>query len=212
MNPRNIARFLGAALAMTWALLSTPIDIPSASADPCTDAEVVFARGTGEPPGVGGVGQAFIDSLESQVPGRSIGVYPVNYPATNNYAASAATGADDASAHIQDMIARCPNTKMVLGGYSQGAAVIDLSTQQMPPKTVDHIAAVALFGNPSSAYASNLSGSAFPAISLPYRPKTIELCLPDDMICAEGGNIVPHLMYVQNGMPDQAAAFVAARL
>lgn len=212
MSPRNILRFLGVAAVTTWALLSAPIDVPPASADPCPDAEVVFARGTGEPPGVGGVGQAFIDSLNSQVPGRSIGVYPVNYPATNNYAASAAAGADDASTHIQDMIAHCLNTKMVLGGYSQGAAVIDLSTQQIPPKTVDHVAAVALFGNPSSTYASNLSGGAFPAISPPYRPKTIELCVPDDMICAESGNIVPHLMYVQNGMPNQAATFVAARL
>lgn len=65
MGARNLARIFGVAVAMTWLLLSAPVDIPSAAADPCPDSEVVFARGTGEPPGVGRVGQAFIDSLRS---------------------------------------------------------------------------------------------------------------------------------------------------
>ena len=43
------------------------IDIPSAWAAPCPDVEVVFARGTAEPPNVSGIGQVFVDSLQSQV-------------------------------------------------------------------------------------------------------------------------------------------------
>ena len=60
--------------------------MPSASAQPCPDVEVVFARGTGEPPGVGGVGQAFVDALRSKVGGKSVDVYPVNYPASSDFA------------------------------------------------------------------------------------------------------------------------------
>ena len=34
---------------------------PSASAQPCSEVEVIFARGTSEPPGIGRVGQALTD-------------------------------------------------------------------------------------------------------------------------------------------------------
>src|SRR6516225_8742064 len=83
-SAHQIAGFLGAAVVST-AALTAAITIPSATAAPCPDVEVVFARGTNEPPGVGGVGQAFIDSLRGQVPGRSVGVYAVNYPATDDF-------------------------------------------------------------------------------------------------------------------------------
>jgi cutinase len=94
VNARQFAPLLGVAVVTTWTtLLSAPILIASASAASCPDVEVTFARGTNEPPGVGGVGQAFIDSLRSQVGGRSIGVYPVNYPASDDFAPSASAGA-----------------------------------------------------------------------------------------------------------------------
>ncbi|MCE9516873.1 MAG: cutinase family protein, partial [Mycobacterium sp.] len=55
---------------------------PHAAAVACNDVEVVFARGTNEPVGVGRVGDAFITELRNRVPNRSIGVYAVNYPAS----------------------------------------------------------------------------------------------------------------------------------
>jgi len=212
MHPATIARILAVAAAATWALLSLPVAIPPAAADPCPFSEVVFARGTGEPPGVGGTGAAFIDALRSQVPGRTIEVYPVNYPASPDYRASSTAGAEDASAHVESTVANCPSTRVVLGGYSQGAAVIDLATESMPPRVAEHVAAVALFGNPSSAYASSLMGGPLPTIAPAYRSKSIDLCTPDDIICAENGNMVAHLLYVQDGMVNDAAAFVASRL
>jgi cutinase len=173
---------------------------------------VVFARGTNEPPGVGGVGQAFVDALRSQVPGRSVGVYAVNYPATDAFASSSFAGAGDARAHIESMAANCPNTRMVLGGYSQGAGVIDMSTDSMPPQVANHVAAVALFGNPESTFARTLGGGRLPTISPLYRPKTIDMCVPNDPICSEGRNGGAHVAYVQTGMTSQAAAFAASRL
>lgn len=198
-------------MVMTWTLLSTPIAIPSASAASCPDSEVVFARGTNEPPGVGGVGQAFIDSLRSQVPGRSIGVHAVNYPATDDFIRSSLAGAGDAHAHIESMAANCPNTRMVLGGYSQGAGVIDMTTDDLPPQVANHVAAVAVFGNPESTFSRALGGGRLPVISPLYRPKTIDLCVPDDPICSEGRNPAAHVAYVP-GMTNQAAAFAASRL
>jgi cutinase len=211
MSARDIARILGVAVAMAWAL-SALVDTRHASAGPCPDVEVVSARGTDEPPGVGYVGQAFIDSLRSKVPERSVGVYGVNYPATDDFVRSESAGADDGSAHVQSTVANCPNTKMVLGGYSQGAAVIDMVTEELPPEVADHVAAVAVFGNPKSTFARKLGGGQLPAISPLYRPKTIDLCVPDDPICSEGKNEAAHHLYDQNGMTNQAAAFAASRL
>jgi len=211
MSSRSFARIVGAALVAVWALSTAPAAMRVAFADPCPDAEVVFARGTGEPPGVGGAGQAFIDSLTAQVPGKSVGVYPVNYPATPDYVNSAHAGAGDAVAHVQGTAANCPNTKIVLGGYSQGAGVMDMTSHQLPAQVANHVAAVALFGNPQSSYAKQLSDNQIPAINPSYSPKTIDICLPDDNICAEGGSIIAHLGYVPDAT-NQAATFVAHKL
>lgn len=121
---RRLTSLVAAAFAAATLLL-TPALAPPASAG-CPDAEVVFARGTGEPPGLGRVGQAFVSSLRQQT-NKSIGTYGVNYPANGDFLA-AADGANDASDHIQQMASACRATRLVLGGYSQGAAVIDIVT------------------------------------------------------------------------------------
>ena len=82
MCPRQIARFVIAALVVAGGLLCAPS--PIASAD-CSDVEVVFARGTGEPPGVGGIGEPFVDALRSAVGAKSLNVYPVNYEASSDF-------------------------------------------------------------------------------------------------------------------------------
>ena len=85
LNAGRIARLVGVAAVTMWAaLLSVPT--PSASAYPCPDVEVIFARGSGEPPGVGGVGQAFVDALRAQAGGKSLAVYPVDYAASTDFA------------------------------------------------------------------------------------------------------------------------------
>ncbi len=230
MNARQFARLLGAAAVTTGAaLLSAPILATSASAAPCPDVEVTFARGTDEPPGVGGVGQAFIDSLRSQVGGRSVGVYPVNYPAGDDFAPSASAGATDAHAHVRSVVANCPSTRIVLGGYSLGAMVIDLATIARAPVVgltpdtltadeADHVAVVATFGNPSDRYL----GGPISEVSPWYGAKAIDLCAPGDPVCTPGGALAlpshdelfspVHLSYMQSGMPSQAATFAANHL
>ena len=231
MNSRQVARLLGAAVVTTWAMpLTTSTLIAPASAAPCPDVEVTFARDTGEPPGVGGVGQAFIDSLRSQVGGRSLGVYPVNYPATDDFAASASAGAVDTHAHVTSMVANCPNTKLVLGGYSLGAGAVDMATIARAPiaglvpdiLTADeaaHVAALATFGNPSDRFLGATIGELSPW----YGEKAVDLCAPGDPVCTPGGGLLAlpthddmsapaHHSYQQSGMPGQAASFVAGHL
>ncbi|MEE6177974.1 cutinase family protein [Mycobacterium sp. 050134] len=213
---------LGAAVASLAVLPTSPV--PSASADPCPDVEVVFARGTTEPPGVGRVGQSFVDTLRSHVGARSVSVYPVNYPATTDFP-TAVDGISDAGTHVEQMAAMCPRTKLVLGGYSQGAAVMGFVTssavpegahlvaalQPMPADVANHVAAVTLFGKPSSQFMSIINEPPVTVGPL-YAPKTIELCVPGDPICTGGGDVTAHRRYVEAGMVDQAADFAASRL
>ena len=210
------------------ALLSPALAIPSASAAPCPDVEVVFARGTFEPPGVGETGQAFVNALRSKVGSKSVDVYPVNYPASLDFAA-ASDGVIDASNKVQAVVASCPNTKIVLGGYSQGAAVagyitadsvpvgFDLPpgiTGPMPAGVADHVAAVTLFGKPSQGFLQMIANTAPPiTVGHLYTAKTEEICIPEDPICSPGGNDNgAHTLYAVNGMTNQAADFVAGHL
>jgi cutinase len=212
MRARKISRILGATAAMAC-VLSACAHTNHATAGPCTDVEVVSARGTGESPGPGYNGQAFVDALRPKIPGKSLGVYAVDYPASDDIAKSLAAGADDARAHVQSRVANCPNTRIVLTGHSQGAAVMDLVTQQLPPEAADHVAAVAVFGNPRGTFArKEMGGSSPPTLNPLYLPKTIDLCVPDDPVCTEGTNWDAHQHYISSGMVSQAATFVAGRL
>jgi len=187
------------------------------AAESCSDVEVVFARGTAEPAGLGRVGQAFVDELQNDLGGRTVSSYAVNYPASYDFLQSAPVGADDASAHIQATAAACPDTSIVIGGYSQGAAAVDLITadpnatfgfgRPMPAAVADHVAAVAVFGNPS-----NRIGKSLPAFSPLYGTKTIDLCNGADPVCSTGDDRPAHSQYVQTGLTQQAADFVAAKI
>jgi cutinase len=213
MSMTRILRIFGLLGLAATAVPIALIYVPPVAAAPCPDVEVVFARGTTEPPGVGGIGQAFVDSLRSRLGERSVGVYAVNYPASRDFGSSTPAGRDDVSAHVQSMAASCPDTQMVLGGYSQGAAVLDLATVAMPPGVADHVAATAMFGGPRSSFADSLSPGPLPGVGPLYAAKTVEMCVPNDPICFEGGrDWGAHGAYVRTGMVDQAASFAVGRL
>src|SRR3981189_452976 len=93
--------------------LAAPTPSANAADDSCPSVEVVFARGTNEAPGVGATGQAFVDALTARLPGKTVDVYGVNYPASLNFG-QAADGIADASTKIQSIAASCPTTKIVL--------------------------------------------------------------------------------------------------
>jgi hypothetical protein len=217
---------LGAAVVAAAVPLSSPIGIPFASAAPCSDVEVVFARGTGEPPGVGPTGQAFVDSLRPRVGARSLGVYAVNYPASDDWP-TGVNGIRDASAHVVATATNCPKTRMVLGGWSQGAAVmgfvtsaavpdgVDPATVPKPlqPDLADHVAAVVLFGEPN-ARAMNFLGEPPIVIGPLYAGKAIQLCVPDDAVCSDGLDFAAHNpdLYAGDGTVNQGAAFATSHL
>jgi cutinase len=219
MTGVTLLKMSGRLAAITAAVVcaATPLAVaPSATADPCPDIEVIFARGTNDAPGLGNPGQAFTDTLRGLVGARTMTTYAVNYPASYDFLA-AADGANDAAARIATMAATCPSTKLVLGGYSQGAAVVDMlagipplgnkigeigSAPPLASNLVPNVAAVAVFGNPATKFSNPITRSVFGG-------RAIDLCKDGDPICSRGRNPFAHSDYVSAGLTDQAASYVA---
>ena len=216
---------------MLTAMLAGSFGAPAsakAADNSCPAVEVVFARGTNETPGVGATGQSFVDALTARLPGKAVDVYGVNYPASMNFG-QAADGIADASNKIQSVAASCPSTQIVLGGYSQGAAVAGYTTTDtvpagfdlpagitgpMSPAVAPHVAAVVLFGTPDTWVMNLLDRSAPPiTIGQSYIAKTVQLCATGDPVCFPGGlDRSAHSSYKNNGMADQAADFAVGQL
>jgi cutinase len=126
----------------------------------------------------------------------------VDYAASDDFTAgieladTGIVGIRDESNHIEATAANCPDTRMVLGRYSQGAVVTGCATAEdvppgmsamavpdpMPPEIADHVAAVVLFGEPSAPF---LQSYGAPAIVIDPRcaAKTIALCATGDTVC-----------------------------
>jgi cutinase len=217
-----VALMIPAAVAL---IASAPVALiasaPTAHGAPCPDVELIFARGTSEPVGAGRVGQALAGQLAPQLGGRSHGIYGVNYPATYDFLA-AADGAADATNRIAAMSQQCPSTRYVLGGYSQGAAVVDMlvgipplgdkvgeigSAPPLPPVLADKVAAVVVFGNPSAKFGKPVS-----IAMTPFAGKGIDLCNDGDPICSQGRNPFAHTSYEKTPLVGQAAGFVSSLL
>ena len=214
-----------AATAAGAAILFTP-GVPAASAQPCPDTELVFARGTGEPPGVGPTGQAFANALGARLAPHPLSVYAVNYPAIDQWD-TGIDGIRDAGAHVVSRATACPQTKLVLGGYSQGAAVMGFVTSAQVPDGVDpatvpkpldpdvaeHVAAVVLFAMPNERAMKFLKEPTI-AIGPSYQGKTLQVCAPEDAVCSEGLSFAAHDSYAGDDatMVEQGADFAARRL
>ncbi|ADG96632.1 cutinase [Segniliparus rotundus DSM 44985] len=207
-----------------------------AHADACPDVEVAFARGTNEPPGLGYMGEYFVDGLRERLPGKAIDAYAVDYPAVLS-PESLGDGGNDLSQHVQNVARSCPSTKIVLGGFSQGAGVVDLVTvsplptqsinlpilgevsladtgfdQPLPTNVFPHIAAVAVFGNPVKHVYDGV-------LPMPdgLRSRTDDECADGDPVCHLPGpddlsNFHNHDSYIDRGLTDKAADFVVQHL
>lgn len=205
------------ASVLTAALVGVALSIgtaPTAVAEPeCPDVEVLFARGTDEPAGIGNVGQSLVDTLRPMLKGMTIATYAVKYPASYDFL-EAAAGANDMSRRIKTMVATCPDTQLVLGGYSQGAAVVDVVatapiaglgyTEPLTRAVVPHVAAVVVFGNPSARL-----GQPLTRMSPDFGPKTADLCNKADPICSLGRDWKSHVTYPQSGLVKTAAQWIA---
>ena len=190
---------------------------PSAAAGSasCSEVEVVFARGTNQPPGLGRVGEAFLRSVRTGTPGRRVSSYAVDYPANSHQ--DFAPGTNDLTRHIIAVAAACPATRFVLGGYSQGAVVVAAAigipvngppSDVLPSTLTTRVAAVVAFGNPLGS-----GGRTIDTVNTAFRAQSADYCASEDPGCGHRGPFVgSHRSYPDNGATDAAAAFAIGRL
>ncbi|KAF2476177.1 cutinase-domain-containing protein [Lindgomyces ingoldianus] len=166
----------------------------------CTDLTIVFARGTSEAGNVGTVaGPPMFKSLRSKLGANRVTIQGVNYPAdaAGNINQGASGGPAMASS-VKAALSQCPNTKVVVSGYSQGGMVVHnaFSAQGL---TSTQVTAAVLFGDPMLRLGrvGDLSST-----------KVKEFCASGDAVCENGTGTITsaHLSYGKNA--DEAADFI----
>jgi cutinase len=193
-----------AAAGVIATTVSGTVGIPMAAAAPCPDVQVFFARGTDEPPGLGQVGDVFVQQIRDRT-GRDVAASAVNYPAHQDIG----PGVNDLTAQLNSIGSRCPNTRIVVGGYSLGAAVTNrVLNDQLAPGVDDRIAAVVLFGNASRLLDVPLAPGP------QFADRFLDVCNPGDPICSGGPFALSHLQlaYVAGGGLNSGVDFAISKL
>ncbi|SCO78504.1 related to acetylxylan esterase precursor [Fusarium oxysporum] len=112
--------FLASLFLIPLAIGAPAVDIEERQA-PCQNVHIFLARGTDEP--YPGRQSSLASAICSGLP--SCGYENINYPANfNTYCTSIYAGITGGLSQITAYANRCPNSKIVLSGYSQGAQLI----------------------------------------------------------------------------------------
>jgi hypothetical protein len=153
-------------------------------------------------------------------------------PTHSAYSSSVQTGASTLTAEIEEFVAGCPSTPIVLGGHSQGAEVIDETLGNDEP-AFGNVAGAVLFGDPTFIWDRSYNKGTYEQRngllsetldSVPARAhwgKIASYCRKDDPICQGGSHPgVADLLdlarrehsHYTDGQTEDAAQFLAAKI
>jgi hypothetical protein len=221
-----------AAVALVTSNQAGAVSAPSGTE--CADVHVITARGSTERPGEGSTGALvgqIVDSSDQTVSRAS-----VDYPATlGNYGRSSAQGVTALTTQLTDQVRECPDQKIVLTGFSQGAHVVldvlggggggalGAATPPIDPSIASQVTAVVTFGDPRHVEdqpfnlgTSNRDG-LFPRSAGQLRTlagfadRIQAYCDNGDTFCDRGVNIAVHRTYLDRHQND-AAEFVLDKI
>jgi acetylxylan esterase len=234
---RRLAALLTAAaaggLALT-AVATTPAGaVPSSSG--CAAVSIITARASTEAAGEGITGALVTQVVNASK--QTVSRASVSYPASlNNYANSQAQGVSAAKTQLTNLVNSCPNTKVVLLGYSQGANVVGdvlggggggslgATTAPIADNIASHVAAEVTFGDPRHVVngpnfnvgTANANG-LFPRTAAQvqklntFSGRIQAFCDNNDTFCDSGNSVQVHLTYL-NRYQNQAATFILGKV
>lgn len=168
--------------------------------------------------------------------GNLVGAY-ISAGAAFDFGASVKEGINELVEHLENSSALCPQTKYILGGYSQGAMV---NTRALPHLDSSKIIYVSNFGDPKTylpegrgrlpdacsgrnlsdyrAYVSDcyayegVLGSERPYQPSGYIGKLGLWCNNQDIMCSSGLSISDHTSYVSRGLYQNAATVISLKV
>jgi hypothetical protein len=210
------------------------VDSSGEAIEACAAVHIITARASTENPGEGITG-ALVDQI-IRTSNQTITRAAVSYPATlNNYASSSAQGVSALKSMLTAQVQSCPDQKIVLAGYSQGAHVIldvvggggggSLGATTAPISTAisSHIVAFASFGDPrhvpNQAFdlGTSTRNGRFPRSNTQlqvlsgFASKLQAYCDRNDTFCDNGFSTQVHLTYL-NRYQNAAAQFVLGKI
>ncbi|KAG5984564.1 hypothetical protein E4U55_004220 [Claviceps digitariae] len=205
----------------------------------CPPLHIFGARGTGIPPGYDLL-LPLVEKLKATYSGATSEA--IVYPACGggsacggiSYGDSARQGTAAVAKAVNDFHARCPNTKFVLMGYSQGGHIIDnalcggtdpnarITTTDAPisASAAEMIKAVTFMGNPRYQYPMSYDAGTCQSHGFDERPagfkcaaaaKIQSYCDNGDPYCCMGKQPSVHAEYVTNH-GDAALKFINSKL
>jgi acetylxylan esterase len=238
-HSRTSRRWLFGVLAVValGGLTATAI---AASAQPaprgtaCADVDVITARASTERPGEGITGSLVTRIVNSG--NQTVSRESVDYPATlSNYARSSGQGVAALTEQLTEQVRQCPDQKIVLAGYSQGAhvvldvlgggggGVLGRATAPIDADIAAHVAAVVTFGDPRHVVGqafdvgTSTRDGRFPRSAAQLRvlagfaDRIRSFCDSGDTFCDSGASTAVHLTYLNRYRTD-ATEFVLGRL
>ncbi|KAH9902224.1 carbohydrate esterase family 5 protein [Xylariomycetidae sp. FL2044] len=160
----------------------------------CPDLAVIFARGTFDEcnlgPWVGGPFSAALTDKASNIKVAIQGVSTAAYPA--DLAGYIEQGGSDSCAEnigstVQTYASRCPDTKMAIWGWSQGALCARKSLGKIGD-AAEKVIALGVFGDPISVWEDTVD---YPAV--PETMKLLSYCqsTPTDPLCGNPAEDFP---------------------
>ncbi|KAF1986287.1 carbohydrate esterase family 5 protein, partial [Aulographum hederae CBS 113979] len=207
-----VAAMAGLAAAAPHDLVERQLNSNDVENGPCQNIFLVYARGSTEVGNMGELmGPQLCNSLKRKYPNQT-GCQGVGGPyragLMDNVSLSGTTPAaiGEASRMLNDAMTKCPNAKIVAGGYSQGSAVMMNAIRAMSPAQMERILGVIFFGYTKNAQnRGQIPG--FPSDKLKV------ICKPSDGVC--GGALLVtagHLSYDIDGSVGQAAQFLESKI
>lgn len=126
------------------------------------------------------VGPAFANALKQQLGEDKVAVQGVDYAADAGGIATEVTGGAGTQAMVADVqkaVQKCPDTQIVISGYSQGAMLVHNTANKLSADQAGKVKAAVTFGDPFKSQAlKNVPEGAF---------KTF--CATSDPVCGAGG-------------------------
>ncbi|KAK3315546.1 cutinase [Apodospora peruviana] len=206
-------------MKLTTPILPLVLHLRATGAQPLAcalGAHIIVARASTEKPGTGTIG-IIANRVANRIPGSDI--VAVEYPATlGDYVESETAGVVEMRRLVVEYAAACPQGKIVLMGYSQGAHVsadvvcgnTEDGFPQSDPLSVDvseKISAIVMMGDPSHSSSAafnrgtSIKDGLFPrqnnAGCAAVQSKMVSYCDTGDRFCDRGDDEGVHRQYIQ---------------